>query len=198
MKNEFTNEPTTTTDTKEIEINSKGQNLTNDESTLINWRLLDREEKKRKYKLLEIGEFKNVILTRGEQRFVESNLPKRFRVSYDFNWGYLGCGPTDLALSILLHFSNQDLDFTHGYYPDLCDGLIQHLPQNVDVVISAKMLLEWVEYKRTQTPVEEVSYKPLPCEPNRVYDDNKYAIIRPIVIEEESLTEKKKRGKYVR
>jgi|GEM_PF-4544411 len=163
------------------------------------FRLLDPKQKKEKYELLKIGELSDVILSRGENGFAQSNLPKRFRTSYGFNWGYSGTGPTDLALSLMLHFSNQDLDFTHKYYHDFVDDFVKYLPMDKDIVISGDMILEQVNYYRNNKNSFAPSHRPDPCDPDYFYDDNNYATLRPekLIVDDESKNKKTER-KYVR
>lgn len=172
MNNEIKNETTMTTESNNTSNKGNKLNIKNC------YRLLELKEKKEKYTLLAIGEFKDVIFTHDETGYKISNLPKRFRGSYGFNCGYLGSGPTDFALSLLLHFSNQDLEFTHKYYHDLLEDLVQHLPLDQDIVISANELLDWVSKKRCELPRFETTYRPIPCEPDHYYNHNNYAELR--------------------
>lgn len=163
------------------------------------FRLLDPKEKKEKYELLQIGEFKDVILSRGESGFVESNLPKRFRISYGFNWGYAGTGPTDLALSLMLHFSNQDMELTHNYYLDLVEDFVSHLPMDKDIVISGDVLIEQINKYRNNKNNFETTNRPQPCDPDHYYDDNNHEKLRleKIIVEAEPKKQRMER-KYVR
>lgn len=163
------------------------------------FRLLDPKQKKEKYELLKIGELSDVILSRSENGFVRSNLPKRFRTSYGFNWGYSGTGPTDLALSLMLHFSNQDLELTYNYYLDLVDDFVRHLPMDKDIVISGDMLIEQIDMYRNNKNYFATTHRPAPCDPDYSYDDNNYATLRPerLIVDDEPKNKKMER-KYVR
>nr|BFD66932.1 hypothetical protein HAGR004_19540 [Bdellovibrio sp. HAGR004] len=190
-------QPLNATNTDEQKINEsnttkKGNNLNSDFNQYF--RFLEQKEKKNSYVLLETGEFKDVILSQNDKQLKTSNLPKRFAVSYGYNWGYLGTGPSDLALNLALHFSNNDLAFAHTYYQDLLEDIVQHLPLDQDVLVNAGMLLEWVKTHRSQKPRHNTTYRPEPCDENCYYDDDNMPRLRS-----KMATEVKTNGrKYVR
>ena len=126
------------------------------------------------FPLLKPGEFRDVILTKNSRREYISNLPKRFDYSMSFCWGYCGTGPTDLSLSILLHFTNEDLAFTHLHALDFTSEVIAALPMT-ETVLKSEVVLDWIEKAKTRKNVEGFSgsYKPIPCPLGYVFHEGK-------------------------
>ena len=58
-----------------------------------------------------------------------------------FNWGYGGSGPAQLALGLLLHFS--DKGFARENYQDFKWQVIARLPQK-DFTMSIDEVLTWI------------------------------------------------------
>ena len=121
--------------------------------------------KEKCFPLLKPNEFKDVILTKNAGSEYISNVPKRFAYSLSFCWGYSGTGPIDLALSILLHFTNEDLAFTYLHALDFTREVIANLPQTV-TVLKAEVILTWIEKAKSRKIIEGCpinSYQPVPC-----------------------------------
>ncbi|MBY0383847.1 hypothetical protein K2X05_01700 [bacterium] len=86
--------------------------------------------------LLRQGEYADVIAIRHPmnpfKRF--TNVPWVMGDNIDeasgYEWGYSGCGPTDFALNILLHFTNNDETLARAYYLDFREEFIRHLPKD--------------------------------------------------------------------
>lgn len=161
------------------------------------WRILANEEKMETYRLLEPGEFKDVVLCHDYDGKTLSNLPKRFGNSNKFTWGYCGTGPSDLTMSLLLHFSNDDLEFTHNHAREFLEDFTQHFPMDENIVVSGSMILEWISVQRNSQPKYTVSYKPVPCGSDYVYNDFFQIIKRPKLSDKLEATTNKG-GKYVR
>jgi len=105
------------------------------------------------FPLLKPNEFKDVILTKNSRSEYISNVPKRFDYSLSFCWGYRGTGPIDLGLSVLHHFSNQDLAFTYLHALDFTCEVIAGLPMT-DTILKAEVILDWIEKAKSRKNVE--------------------------------------------
>jgi hypothetical protein len=46
-----------------------------------------------------------------------------------FEWGYSGCGPTDFAFNILLHFTDHDEVVARAYHMEFRDEFLKDLPR---------------------------------------------------------------------
>jgi hypothetical protein len=61
-----------------------------------------------------------------------------------FAWGYAGSGPAQLALAILLHFTN-DATFSLGHYQQFKFDVIMGWNQYGDVHLPNKVATEWID-----------------------------------------------------
>jgi hypothetical protein len=125
------------------------------------------------FPLLKPNEFKDVILTKNSRYEYISNVPKRFDYSLSFCWGYCGTGPIDLGLSILLHFTNEDLAFTYLHALDFTLEVIAKLPQS-ETVIKAEVILLWLEKAKSRKNVDGFTtslYQPRLCPQGFIYHE---------------------------
>ncbi len=130
--------------------------------------------KKNCFPLLKPLEFKDIVLSKNTRSEYISNLPKRFNYSHSYSWGFLGTGPIDLSLSVLLHFTNEDLDFTYLHALDFMGEVIARLPMT-DTVLKAETILDWIPKAKSRMNVEGFSdgFKPRPCPLGFIYHDGK-------------------------
>ncbi len=71
-----------------------------------------------------------------------------------FEWGYLGAGPNDLALNILLHATGErSFAFTHCR--QFCEETVTQIPY-AGGVLPATRIVEWVAARRNDERVEAV------------------------------------------
>lgn len=177
---------------------SKGQIMKRDFYSV--WRILANEEKLETYRLLEVGEFKEVILCKSYSGRTLSNLPRRFGGANRYTWGYSGTGPGDLARSILLHFSNEDLEFTHKYSRDFMVEIIARLPMGESIAINSDFILDWISDARSSEPKYECVYRPEACGSDFVYNDEYQVIKKPLLLDTEYGAQSTTTGarKYVR
>ncbi len=130
------------------------------------------------FPLLKPNEFKDVILTKNSRYEYISNLPKRFDYSLSYCWGYPGTGPVDLALSTLLHFTNEDLAFTYLHAFDFTCEVIAKLPQT-ETVLKAEIILNWIEKAKTRKDADGFAerFKPRPSPMGFIYHEGKLLMI---------------------
>ena len=85
--------------------------------------------------LMRGGEFDDVIAIRHPlkdfTRF--TNVPYVMGDLVDegagFEWGYSGCGPTDFAFNILLHFTEHDEAVARAYHMEFRDEFLSDMPR---------------------------------------------------------------------
>lgn len=85
--------------------------------------------------LMRKGEFNDVIAIRHPlkdfTRF--TNVPYVMGDLVDegagFEWGYSGCGPTDFAFNILLHFTDHDEAVARAYHMEFRDEFLSDMPR---------------------------------------------------------------------
>lgn len=85
--------------------------------------------------LMRRGEYADVIAIRHPldvfMRY--TNVPWVMGANMDealgYEWGYSGCGPTDFALNILLHFTNYDKALANDNVIDFRDKFVRTLPK---------------------------------------------------------------------
>lgn len=130
------------------------------------------------FPLLKPDEFKDVVLTKNSRSEYISNVPKRFDYSLSFCWGYRGTGPIDLSLSVLLHFSGQDLAFTYLHALDFTCEVIAGLPMT-DTVLKADVILDWIEKAKLRKNVEGFpnGYHPRVCPMGFIYHEGNLLLI---------------------
>ena len=63
-----------------------------------------------------------------------------------FSWGYLGSGPSQLALALLMHFGATDKEAL-AFYQDFKNDVIGELPQT-DFEINNGVASGWLEFRR--------------------------------------------------
>lgn len=84
--------------------------------------------------LMRKGEYADVIAIRHPlDSFTKfTNVPWVMGDNMDeamgYEWGYSGCGPTDFAFNILLHFTDQDKSIARAYAIDFREEYIRTMP----------------------------------------------------------------------
>lgn len=107
-------------------------------------------------KILQKGEFEDVIVMRGYGNVKATNIPisRPYCGNLDIEWGYGGTGPTVLARNILLHFTG-DFDFTDEYQNDFCTEFVAFLKREQDS-IRKEGILKFVQEKRAVDKIKAV------------------------------------------
>lgn len=62
-----------------------------------------------------------------------------------FNWGYSGSGPAQLALALLLHFTN-DPNYSFWHHQQLKDDIISGLKGDFSIPVSD--IIQWIKEHR--------------------------------------------------
>lgn len=86
--------------------------------------------------ILNKGDFSDLIAIRHPlnpfKKF--TNIPWTMGDNMDeaagYEWGYSGCGPTDFALNILLHFTDQDENVARAHHIEFREKFIRTLPKD--------------------------------------------------------------------
>ena len=86
--------------------------------------------------LMRKGEYADVIAIRHPlESFTKfTNVPWVMGDNMDeamgYGWGYSGCGPTDFALNILLHFTDHDEAVARAYAIDFREKYLRTMPRD--------------------------------------------------------------------
>jgi hypothetical protein len=59
-----------------------------------------------------------------------------------FSWGYAGSGPSQLALALLIYFTDDDYALKH--YQDFKTDVVMHLPNGQGFKIKNSVVTDWV------------------------------------------------------
>ena len=70
-----------------------------------------------------------------------------------FEWGYLGAGPSDLALNILMHATGER-DFAYRHCRQFRDEVVAWIP-HAGGTLSAAKILAWVEARQNEDRVAD-------------------------------------------
>ncbi len=85
--------------------------------------------------LMERGEYRDVIFFRDPNESFRkfSNVPYVIGTLADkgngYEWGYGGCGPTDFAANILMHFANHDEAVARAFHIEFRDQFLVNMPK---------------------------------------------------------------------
>ena len=84
--------------------------------------------------LLKPYELEDVIAIRDDDLGLEraTNVPWTFgdwHTDNGFEWGYCGMGPLNLAVNILMHFSEHDVEFSKRHQREFAEQFVFNLPR---------------------------------------------------------------------
>ncbi len=107
--------------------------------------------------LMRKGEYADVIAIRHPlDSFVKfSNIPWVMGDNMDeamgYEWGYSGCGPTDFAFNILLHFTDHDEAVARAYAIDFREEYIRTMPRDGGR-IKKEDIFDFIEHMKVTKP----------------------------------------------
>ncbi len=87
----------------------------------------------------------NTVSINGKRLLLEDSLKLRNHAPTGFSWGYMGSGPSQLALSILIELTDRDTALTH--YQDFKHEVIVPLPQ-ADFQLEEAEVFNWLRKKQ--------------------------------------------------
>jgi hypothetical protein len=107
--------------------------------------------------MMRKGEFADVIAIRHPQhnftRF--TNVPYVMGDLVDagegYEWGYGGCGPTNFAFNILLHFTDHDEAVTRAFHMEFRDEFLVNMPKETGR-ISKEDIFDFIEKMKVTRP----------------------------------------------
>jgi hypothetical protein len=107
--------------------------------------------------LMRKGEYADVIAIRHPlESFTKfTNVPWVMGDNMDeamgYEWGYSGCGPTDFAFNILLHFTDHDEAVARAYAIDFREECIRSMPRDGGR-IKKEEIFDFIERKKVAKP----------------------------------------------
>lgn len=107
--------------------------------------------------MMRKGEHEDVMLVRhpveSSRRF--TNVPYVMGDLADegwgYEWGYTGCGPTDFALNILLHFTDHDEAIARAFHIEFRNEFLWHMPREGGKIPKEK-IFKFLEEMKTTYP----------------------------------------------
>ncbi len=116
------------------------------------YRTLSEKECAKRLRVLQPGEFDDVILRPSRRRECGNvgNVPYRLKNAWWYEWGYVGDGPRDAAINILFHFSG-NVSFAREWTFEFVDEVMTQLPPRVPVAISARFIIGWINARKGKT-----------------------------------------------
>lgn len=114
------------------------------------FRVLEPKECEKRLRVLSPEEFEDIVLRPSKNKDFGgiSNVPYRIKDAWFFAWGYLGNGPHETAVNVLLHFSGGDHDFARDFCQEFVVEVISKLPNRESVLLSARFVLGWIRDRR--------------------------------------------------
>ena len=88
----------------------------------------------------------NMVYVDSTPLDLEGSLKIRNHSPTGFQWGYLGSGPAQLSLALLLHFGASEQEATN-YYQDFKQEILAQLPQE-DFDLADNVVTDWLEARR--------------------------------------------------
>lgn len=107
--------------------------------------------------LMRMGEYADVIAIRHplDSMIKFTNVPWVMGDNMDeaigFEWGYSGCGPTDFAFNILLHFTDHDEAVARAYSIDFREEYIRTIPRDGGK-IAKEDIFDFIERMKVTKP----------------------------------------------
>ena len=124
------------------------------------FRILEPKECEKRLRVLGSQEFEDIILRPSKNKDLGgiSNVPYRIKDAWFFAWGYLGNGPHETAVNILLHFSGGDYDFARDFCQEFVVEVISKLPNRESVLLSARSIFCDLNFEHLSVQVLNQKY----------------------------------------